>query len=125
MRRRRRQPRNIAGFVPRALVGHETVEDGGVVLLVPRFRARWTQWLQTRLKSPYIRVALDETGSAVWLLIDSRRTVLEIGEALEKKLGEKTHTSAQRLGLFLGMLRRNKFIALEEPGRAPEQLSPT
>ncbi len=122
--RRRRQPRNIASFVARAVVGHELADDGVVSLLVPRFRARWMQWLQGRLRKPYIRVKLDELGSATWLLIDGRRTVTEIGEELHRKFGAKIEPLSQRLGFFIGLLRRNKFIELEEPQETPAGIEP-
>ena len=101
------------------MVGHEVDEERGIVkLLVPRFRASWMQWLQKRLKKPHIRVGLDEVGSAVWLLIDGNRTVLQIGEKMVKRFGEKMEPVGERLGLVLGTLRRNKFIAWDDAAAA-------
>lgn len=111
--------RNIARCVPQPLLGHEVTEEGQVKLLLPRFRVPWMAWLQKRLKRPYIRLKLDEIGSAVWQLIDGRRTVQEIGEALEAQLGERVQPVHQRLGFFLGMLKRNKFVTWEHVD-APE-----
>ena len=122
--RKRRQPRNIASFVAKAVVGHELADDGVVSLLVPRFRARWMQWLQNRLPRPHMRVKLDELGSAAWLLIDGRRTVTEIGEELHGKFGAKIEPVNQRIGFFIGLLRRNKFIELEEPQETPAGIEP-
>ena len=126
-RRRKDRPRNIADHVPCVCLEHEVEEDGCVKLLVPRFRVPWMQWLQKRLKKPHIKVKLDEIGSAAWLLIDSRRTVAQIGEALENRLGEKVQPVNERLGMFVGILRRNKFIILREPpGEVPsEPVRPT
>jgi hypothetical protein len=119
---RRSKTRNIAFCVPRARVGHEADEGGNVRLLVPRFRARWMQWLQKRLRKPHIRVSLDEIGSVVWGLIDGRRTVVEIGEELERRFGERIRPTNERLGFFFGMLRRNKFVELDERGAPPEPI---
>ena len=117
-RRQKNQQRNIAEFVPCVCVDHEVGDDEAVKLLVPRFRVKWMQWLQKRLKKPHIRVRLDRIGSAVWLLIDGRRTVADIGVELESKLGDEVQPLFERLGMFLGMLRRNKFIILNEPGQS-------
>ena len=122
MPKAKRQQRNIALFVPIACVGHETGDDGVVKLLVPRFRAGWMQWLQKRLKKPHIKVELDEIGSAVWKQIDGSRNVAQIGEVLEREFGERIHPTAERLGFFLGTLRRNRFIELVEPGVPPEPI---
>ena len=107
--RKKAQPRNIAGDIPRACLEHEVDEEGLVKLLVPRFRSSWMQWLQQRLKKPHIKVKLDKIGSAVWLLIDGSRSVWQIGSELERQLGEEVQPVGERLGMFLGLLRRNKF----------------
>jgi hypothetical protein len=113
--------RNIALCVPQPLLKHEVTEEGQVKLLLPRFRAPWMQWLQKRLKKrPYIRLKLDEIGSAVWKLMDGQKTVHEIGNLLEQELGEKVQPVHQRLGFFLGMLKRNKFVTWEHV-EAPEE----
>lgn len=108
------QQKNIAHCVPVRLVEHEEGDDGSVRLLVPRFRARWLQWLQRRLKNKYIKVSLDEIGSFAWKQMDGQRTMGEISRLMEEKLGEKVKPAGQRLGMFLGMLRRNKFVTWEE-----------
>jgi len=108
--------------VPRACVEHEVGEEGIVSLLVPRFRVSWMQWLQKRLKRPHIKVKLDEVGSAVWQLIDGARTVAQIGGELEHRFGEKIHPTSERLGMYLGILRRNKFIELVDPDVPPEPI---
>ena len=124
----RQAARNIAQCIPRPLVGHELNDEGLVNLLVPRFRARWLNWLQSRLKKPYIKVKLDEIGSAAWLLIDGKNTIEKLGSALEEKFGEKIHPTGERLSLFLGMLKRNKFATWEDvevqPAPKPGDSSP-
>jgi hypothetical protein len=102
--------RNIAACVPQRLIESETGEDGNVKLLVPRFRHSWLQWLQRRLKSPYIKVTLDEIGSCAWRHMDGSTSVAHIGEKMKEELGEKIEPVGERLGLFLGMLKRNKFV---------------
>lgn len=94
-----------------------------MILHVPRFRARWLQWLMKRLKKPYIRLGFDQFGSATWKLIDGQRTVIEISAALEKEFGEKIQPAKERVGMFIGTLHKNRFITLEgEESPAPAEL---
>jgi hypothetical protein len=113
-RQKKKERRNIAHCVPQPVVEHEEAEDGIVKLLVPRFRARWMHWLQKRLKNPHMRVRLDDIGSAVWKLIDGRRTVTEIGIVMSEQFGEKIEPVEHRLGVFFGMLRRNNLVEWDE-----------
>jgi hypothetical protein len=118
---------NIANCVPVPLLKHEEDEDGKFVkLLIPRFRHKWMQWVQNSLKNKYIRLRLDEVGSAVWLLIDGKLTVAEIGVKLEKQLGEKVHPVNERIGLFFSTLKRNGFATWQpvEDSSSPEPVSP-
>ena len=53
------------------------------VLILPRFRKAWMQrWLLPKSLSPYVRMPLEEHGTAVWRLVDGQRTVREIIELL-------------------------------------------
>lgn len=49
----------------------------------------------------YTRESLDEFGSYVFLQIDGKKTVKDIGENLEAKYGDKVHPLYERLLLFL------------------------
>lgn len=55
----------------------------------------------------YKKTSLDEYGSCVFLLIDGRRTVRDIGESLEAKYGDKAHPLYERLLLFLNHIEVN------------------
>lgn len=113
MQKKRKQIRNIALCVPQPLVEHKDSEEGLVTLLVPRFRAKSMQWLQARMKSPFLKVRLDEIGSAAWKLMDNKKTIVDIGVELEKQLGEKVQPVHERLGLFFGSLKKNSFVTWE------------
>lgn len=52
----------------------------------------------------YRRTTMDEFGSFVFLQIDGKKTVKDIGEALEVKFGEKVHPLYERLLLFLNTM---------------------
>jgi len=56
----------------------------------------------------YLR--LDELGTAVWHRLDGSRTVAEICAAVREEFGESCEPAEGRLGIFLGMLRREGLI---------------
>jgi len=55
----------------------------------------------------YKKTSLDEYGSFVFLQIDGKRTVKEIGENLEAKYGEEAYPLYERLLLFLNHINVN------------------
>jgi len=55
----------------------------------------------------YKKTSLDEYGSCVFLLIDGKKTVKDIGENLEVKYGEKVYPLYERLLLFLNHIEVN------------------
>ncbi|WP_206154879.1 PqqD family protein [Clostridium muellerianum] len=55
----------------------------------------------------YKKITLDEYASYVFLQIDGRKTVKNIGENLEVKYGDKAHPIYERLLLFLNHIDVN------------------
>jgi len=55
----------------------------------------------------YKKIKLDEYGSFVFLQIDGKKTVEEIGENLEEEYGENTHPLYERLLMYLNHLHVN------------------
>lgn len=59
----------------------------------------------------YKKIEFDEYCSTVFLLIDGKKTVKDIGEILDKKFGEKVHPLYERLLMFLNHIDVNcKYI---------------
>ena len=61
------------------------------------------------MKQTY-RIKLDEYGSAVWKLCDGKRTVVQIGDELQKKYGKSVEPLYERLAIFIGVLKREGLI---------------
>lgn len=102
---------NLLDLIPQRLIEYEIGDDDLVTLLAPRFRNRLLKkWLQPRLKHQYLKVRLDEIGSAVWLLCDGNRTVKEIAGPLRERFAEKIEPCFDRLSVFLQNLEGNRFI---------------
>ena len=111
------QPENILLFIPDHQTKWQQTEQDRVVLLRPKFKLAWLKKvILPRMKHPYFRIHLDEFGSWVWLQIDGKKTVYEIGGALKTKFGSDIEPVYERLGLFINQLARNRFITLEKPG---------
>ncbi|MCT8978488.1 PqqD family protein [Clostridium sp. CX1] len=55
----------------------------------------------------YKKITLDEYGSYVFLQIDGKKTVKDIGENLEAKYGEEANPLYERLLLFLNHIDVN------------------
>jgi hypothetical protein len=62
-----------------------------------------------RNKSAVIRVRLEEHGTAVWNLIDGRRTVTEIVDALATYFNHEKNYE-YRIAAYLSELQRQGFI---------------
>ena len=90
-------------------------EDGCVVLAYPRFKRAWVRrFFLPKGMSPYIRVRLEEHGTAVWNLIDGRRTAGEIVSSLSAHFrGEEGYAS--RVMAYLMQLQKDGFIRLLAP----------
>ena len=101
----------MAKIIPVHNVDFEETEDGKVVLLKPKFSSNFSKkYIIPRMKYPYFKINLDETGTAVWKAIDGNHTAVEIGEKLKDKLGDKIEPVYERLGMFLATLKNEKFI---------------
>ncbi|MFW5687302.1 MAG: PqqD family protein [Bacteroidota bacterium] len=106
---------NFLDLTPVRKHGHETDDQGNVVILIPRFTDFiGKRWLQPRLKHPYMKLSLDEQGSTTWLLADGQNTVRDICRIAEEKLGEKIQPAADRVTTFFSHLYMRKIITFKE-----------
>ncbi len=84
---------------------------GSVSILVPRFRGRLGRgFCRVVGVAQGIRVNLDSYGTFVWLCMDGRTTVREIGAQLREEFGEGVEPLYERLAHFLSLLERNGLI---------------
>ncbi len=106
---------NFLDLVPKRKCTWDKTEDGKMFLLVPRFNNRWLKKFVLNMgKSEFVRLYLDNNGARVWDLIDGKRTVGAISGILEEQLGEQLAQPEQRVSFFMGMLKKNDFITLQE-----------
>ena len=106
---------NILEMRPVHAVEWRKTEKGRIELLRPRFTHRWlVKYVLPRMKNPNVRIKLDDLGSWVWQQIDGKKTVYQIGLELQKAFGSEADPVYDRLGLFMNLLARRKFILLLE-----------
>ena len=106
---------NFLDLTPLPLHDHEIEEAGTVMVLIPRFRGKVSgKLLQPRLKNPYIKLSLDELGSAVWLACDGQRDVRTICREMREQMGEKIEPAEERITKFLSQLYNQDLMIFRE-----------
>lgn len=90
-------------------------EGACAVLVYPRFKQAWMRrWLLPRGMKSDIWVRLEEHGTAVWQLIDGRRTVQDIISLLAEHFnGEEGYAS--RITAYVMQLQKDNFVRLFSP----------
>jgi hypothetical protein len=102
---------NLFDLVP-VVSDHITAEKEGElsVITFPRFRSKFMQkYFVPKNKPAVIRIRLEEHGTAVWNLIDSKRTVKEISDALTGHFNQEENYE-YRIAIYLGQLQKQGFI---------------
>lgn len=89
--------------------------DGTIVIAFPRFKYEWMRrFLLPKNMSADIHVRLEEHGTAVWELIDGRRTVRQIIEKLAVHFHEEANYES-RVTTYILQLQKDGFIRLLYP----------
>ncbi len=86
-------------------------DDKGLVTLEVENRGIFNRIAQKFFKKPEISyVHLDETGSFVWQLIDGSKSIIDLGEDVERKFGEAAMPLYERLMKYFCILDSYGFI---------------
>lgn len=97
---------------------HLTTEWEGdcIVLAYPRFKRAWMRrFFLPKSMSPFIHIRLEEHGTAVWELIDGRRTVREIIGLLAGHFAGEEY--AARVTAYLMQMQKDGLVRLHLPGQ--------
>lgn len=87
-------------------------DDNGVVTLEVQNKGIFNRIAQKLLKKPKISyIHLDEMGSFIWPLLDGKKTIMELGEDVEKKFGKDAHPLYERLAKYFQILESYGFIS--------------
>lgn len=90
-------------------------EKGLVVVQRQPPASRWRaplEWLGYRLAVR--RVRLDQEGSFAWRLLDGRRTVAEVADALRAEFGDAVEPVEERLGQLVRQLHAGGLLRYPE-----------
>ena len=88
-----------------------TADDSGVITFQIENKGVFNTIAQKFFKKPRISyVHLDEMGSFIWPLIDGEKSILQIGEYVEKHFGEKANPLYERLAKYFQILDSYGFI---------------
>lgn len=102
---------NLLELIPERIVDFETGEDGLVTILAPRFGSRlFRRLFEPRMKKPFLKIRLDEVGTAAWRSIDGKRDVGAIGGIMRERFGEAIEPCYDRLALFFTHLEVSRYI---------------
>ena len=106
---------NFLDLHPIAQHGHELEEEGTVRVLIPRFKGNiLSKLMQSSKRSPFIKLSLDELGSATWLLMDGNNDVRTMCRILREQKGEKIEPAQERVTRFLSQLFQQNLIIFRE-----------
>jgi hypothetical protein len=85
------------------------VDEENIVTILEKQDHKFQKFFRKlKLRIPeYKKTSLDEYGSCVFLQIDGKKTVKDIGESLEVKYGDKVQPLYERLLLFLNHIDVN------------------
>ena len=104
---------NFMLYIPKRKHEEFEVKDGKVFLIFHHNKAieKFIGWLVKKPRKSDME--LDEIGSTVWMNIDGKNTVYDLGKILEKKFGEKCQPVNDRLILYIRFLNRKNWISFE------------
>lgn len=88
-------------------------DENGLVTLEIQNRGFANFVAQKLLKKPKVSyIHLEQFGSFVWLQIDGKRNIIEIGEQVKLQFGKKAEPLYERLATYIKTLESNKFITI-------------
>jgi hypothetical protein len=105
---------NFLALVP-VPAEHITTEKAGElsVITFPRFRSKFMQrYFVPKNKSPFIHIKLDKNGTVVWDMIDGKKSVAEIVEALSGYFNHEENYE-YRISAYLSQLQKQGFLKLQ------------
>jgi hypothetical protein len=103
--------KNLFDLVPGIGEHIATGKEGELsVITFPRFRSKFMQkFFVPKNKSAMIHIRLDEHGTAVWDLIDGKRTIKEISDLLAEHF-QREENYEYRVAAYFSQLYKQGFV---------------
>ena len=107
--------KNLLAMVPERAATEAERVDGCARIEFPRFHSAFGRLIGRIFQaSETIKLTLDDKCTAVWDLVDGRRTVEEIGRVLHDRLGPEIEPIYERLAKLLQIMASNQLIRYRE-----------
>ncbi|MBO5321097.1 MAG: PqqD family protein [Clostridia bacterium] len=88
-------------------------DENNIVTLEIENTGLFNRIAQKVFKKPKISyVHLDELGSFVWLLIDGKRNISDIGASVKEHFGEEAEPLYEKLSKYFQILKSYNFVIL-------------
>lgn len=88
-------------------------DENNIITLEIENRGMFNKIAQKVFKKPKISyVHLDELGSYVWLLIDGKTNIAQIGISVKEHFGEKAEPLYEKLSQYFQILKSYNFVIL-------------
>jgi len=105
---------NYLEKVPKIPQNLDYTVENNIVTIKRENKGLYNRLAQKLFKKPVItNVDLDEFGSFVFLQVDGKKNILEIGDAVKAKFAEKANPLYERLSKFMNALELNGFITFK------------
>ncbi|MFA3782115.1 PqqD family protein [Melioribacteraceae bacterium 4301-Me] len=114
-RRKILKGKNALELTPIRLCSFESDAQSQVTILIPKFKRKLAvKYLLPLLKSPNIKLNLDEYGSFVWLNMDGLTTVGSIAKKMKEKFGDGFYQAEYRISKYITQLYEQRLITFKE-----------
>ena len=107
--------KNALELIPVRMYLYETDSNYLVTIIIPKFKRKFiVKYLVPMLKSPDIKLKLDEYGSFVWMNMDGKTSVGTISKKMVEKFGDGMQQVEDRISRYMTQLYEQRFITFTE-----------
>ena len=112
MKKQEKKDENYLEKIPAFVPGLTwTKDEENLVTIHMENRGIMNRIAQKLLGKPKVsQIHLDELGSYAWLLVDGKRSILDMGPLVEEQFGDKAQPLYERLAQFFKMLEQYGWI---------------
>ena len=90
------------------------VNDDGIVTLAQENTGVMNRIAQKIFRKPKVSyIHLDELGSFIWKLIDGKTAILDMGDPVKERFGEKAEPLYPRLAKYISILESYGFVTMK------------
>ena len=105
---------NFLLYIPEILTQTTRLSDDGRVILVLPINPAKKLLGKLVSREPVSDIALDELSSAAWLLIDGRRSILDIARLQSEITGDHIDESVRRIVQFMRYIAKRGWIRFKD-----------